>query len=817
MPSDRYQRNPRLVVSDLGATGYVVYVPPESKPLRFSTTAWMAIDALAMTALTHSQLQNHLTAIPPDHDNSESYIRWLLTKRVLLPVDTSAEDQSVRTNDAPRGKVASGIERFDDSGDIGEGNSIHLFTLNPVWPTGVQKMVLFLLRLQIWMVPPMMVIVLAYLCFFLLTPTPSAVNLLGVGASASTKADTLARIVIGLFGVNLLSTVMTWLAQSVTGLGDGKVILRFLFGFIPRFGVNPYKGAAMTSKKWSQESERALFCIAQPLLARLGLASTLILLLASGRLHNGLAGPQSYVIANIVLHISLFTGLIMALPFRISPGYRLMILLTRLPPNTLVQSVRHLYSVVEALIRFVVRRDRPSRIALKNSVSSWGDFGLLVFAFAFFVLIAVKLFLILFVAIPTLSSGLPDILGGASEIIFAIILLALLLRFIKISIITKFSKLRNKRSSIGSAQSDMNQHAASSRSSSSQSAADHPRSKQSIILLCLIIGLILCIPINRTVSGSVVVSTERDLTVRAPADVRITGIFQSGPSAKVIPQGTPLIQLQSQQLDRDLYQSSSELEELRNELSTLTEQRQADSSIINELRDSLKISNKATQLLENQLLAMKTLTEEGAFSQKMTEDILLNSYELQENEKLKVQQFLELQAQLQTADLRIRSIQEAIKNSIVWKQSLEKEKIKMKVEMPFDGLITSSTSGLMWSFVSKGESLLELTEGSLNLVNILLPDHDRSLVKIDQKAEVRLYAQPNQPLDAVIQSIRPSSELIDDKVYFQASLRLSEPLSPQLLQSSGAARIKTGTTNLFLLIIDSLGRFVQVDLWSWSP
>jgi hypothetical protein len=137
--------------------------------------------------------------------------------------------------------------------------------------------------------------------------------------------------------------------------------------------------------------------------------------------------------------------------------------------------------------------------------------------------------------------------------------------------------------------------------------------------------------------------------------------------------------------------------------------------------------------------------------------------------------------------------------------------------MPFDGLITSSTSGLLDSFHSKGDSLLELKEGSLNLVNVLIPDHDRSLVKTDQSAIVRLYANPNQNLNAVVQSIRPSGELIDQKVFFQASLRLSDPLSPQLLQSSGAARIKTGQINLFTLIIHSIGRFLSVDVWSWTP
>ena len=139
------------------------------------------------------------------------------------------------------------------------------------------------------------------------------------------------------------------------------------------------------------------------------------------------------------------------------------------------------------------------------------------------------------------------------------------------------------------------------------------------------------------------------------------------------------------------------------------------------------------------------------------------------------------------------------------------------IHMPFDGLITSTTSGLMGSFFAKGDTLLELREGSLQVVNVLVPDHDRALIQVNQEAAVRLYANPNQSLTARVQSIRPSSELIDEKVYFQVSLRLEEPLSPNLLQSSGAARIKSGSSNLFLLMLSSIGRFVRVDIWSWMP
>lgn len=815
MSSERFLRNHKLVVSDLGGTGFAVYVPPEPKPLRLPASAWLAIDSLAETELTHSQLRQQLNLIPPGHETFEHYLQWLVSKRILIRVQQPEEGSSLQSRASSHQKVNRKTGQAGQSGDASESNSIHLFTLEPRWPAPVQVTLLRLLRLQIWMAGPMLLIVLAYLAFFLLAPAPSALHLSGASAAVSTRVDVLGRVLIGLLGVNLLSTALTWLAQSVTGLGDGKVLLRLLFGFIPRLGVNPYKGPAMEANKWTPETGDALLCVSQPLLTRLGLASILIVLMASDRLQAGLAGAQLYSLANIVLHICLFTGLLLALPFRVSPGYRIMILLTDLPPNMLSQSVRHLYIVVDALIRWLLYRNRASRDALKTSIKSWRDIAFLAFALCFIALITAKVLVVLFVAIPRLAAGLPELLGGASKFVFTLILLVLLIRFIGISTVPKLAKLSKKRSKpVGS---KMSNDELLPSLTASPSEKNQSRSRIIMAWLLLVVGLILVIPIDRAVTGSVVVSTARDLTVRAPADVRITKIFQSGPSTQVIPAGTPLIRLQSQQLDHDLNQSISELEKLRSELNTLTEERQSNTAILREIRSSLKISQQADQVLENQLKASQALIQQGAFSQKMADEILLRSYELQGNEQQKIQQILELQAAIRNLELRIKSTQQAINQSLTWKQSLLQEKQKLNVQMPFDGLITSSTSGLMLSFVSKGEPILELKEGSLNIVNVLMPDHDRSLVRVNQRAEVRLYAQPDQPLSAVVQSIRPSSELINEKVYFQASLRLSEPLTPQLLQSSGAARIKTGQTNLLMIVRDSLGRFIRIDVWSWTP
>ena len=809
--SNRYFLNPNLIANDLG-DNFALYVPPDPKPLRLAASIWQVISALRDVQLSEAEWSRRLGELQDIEENSWQDFPWLLNNRILLPIQQQFPDSLNKKDSASDRASAVPMSSIDD---VTESRSLHLFTWNPSWPTPLKTFLLYGLRFQLWLAGPMLLVIFAYLFFFLLSPAPSALNLFGSWVQIPSEVNVLFKILIGLLTVNLFSTSSTWLVQSITGLGDGKIVLRFLFGFIPRFGVNPYKGIALRSNQWTDESRNALLCISQPLLTRLAMASLLIVLITSGRIPFSLGGAWMYSTAHIVLQISIISFLILALPFRMSPGYRLMILLTDLPPNTLSQSVFKLYDTIRRLIRWLASRDSTSFDEFQSSLSTRRDVGLFVLAIVFTLLLCGKLLLIIFLVIPRLAYGLPQILGGASQLIFSLILFVLLWRFVSKSILPKLLKLTSRSVS----------------SSSSVSQPDDVRSHSSLFMLSearlsqsqkkwvatSVVVVLLFLPIDRTVTGSVLVSSERDLTVRASEDLHIIQILKSGPSTNIITTGTPLLQLDSKQLERDLHQSAYDLVQLRKELSTFQEEQKANQNILIQVVGSLKTHKQIGQLLDDQLEDLEALAKVGALSRQALQESLLTHLNFEEQARLKFQSLLELEAERETLEIKMTETENAIEQVAIWRNSLIERKQQLTITMPFDGLITSSTSGLLDSFHSKGDSLLELKEGSLNLVNVLIPDHDRSLVKTDQSAIVRLYANPNQNLNAVVQSIRPSGELIDQKVFFQASLRLSDPLSPQLLQSSGAARIKTGQINLFTLIINSIGRFLSVDVWSWTP
>ena len=815
---DSYCLNPKLIVSELADSCVAVYAPPDPTPYRLTNKLWLSLQAWEKETKSVDQWKEHLF-YPGSTDGLDHDLQGLLDKNILIPAHIS-DDQLPVEPSARESSEESADRQFPQAGqgddDIGESASINLIKINPLWPDWLRYFFLSILRLQIKLLLPVLLIIVGYLLFLVFAPASSSLNFYSSISEIDSNFDVLIAVLIGLLSVNLVSTFTTWLAQSVTRTGDGRIVLRFLFGFIPRLGVNPYSGPALRQRQWTAESSHAFLCIAQPLLVRLTLSAILIVLLASGRLHGGLAGSQLYSLANVVLQISLISFLILALPFRMSPGYRLMILLTDLPPSTLGRSVSHLYLVFTLLSNWIKNRDQESEVALKATLSSKRDVGLVLFALVFFGLVVAKLIIIVYFVIPRLASGLPAILGGASEYIFAIILFALLWRFLRITIVPKLTPLKSKTLIRSRRQIEDAQDYLDSSQSLSPPNRYFTRFKKNRVLL-LLAGAILVVPIDRTITGSVVVSSERDLTVRAPDDVSLVAVFQKGPSSEIIGVGTPLAELQSAQLERDLFQISSDIVDLKKSIDGLEEDLKANQKVLLEVKKSLDSYKKAGKIIKDQLIEIQQLSVIGAVSKQAAQELLLQSYELQEEERLKIQKQMELEADLQETGINIKAAKQSLAQSLEWQRSLLSKKKDLMIVMPFDGLITSTTSGLMGSFFAKGDMLLELREGSLQVVNVLVPDHDRALIQVNQEAAVRLYANPNQSLTARVQSIRPSSELIDEKVYFQVSLRLEEPLSPNLLQSSGAARIKSGSSNLFLLMLSSIGRFVRVDMWSWMP
>lgn len=813
-----YCLNPNLIVSELSGSGFAVYAPPEPSPYRFNNELWTALSAWKGKRSSKEEWVSYLLESTISDDKSYDF-KGLVDINILVPVEIPVDTQEQTNNQYLNQDIlASKFSPNEQSNsDVGESTSIKLIKINPLWPNSLRRFLLSLFWLQIKLLPLTFFIVSFYLLFYLVGPVASGSLFYDSVFVTNTNFDALSRVLVGLISVNLFSTITTWLAQSLTGNGDGWFVLRFIFGIIPRFGVHSYSGSALRSDNWSAESNKAFLCIAQPLLSRLFLSSTLILLISSGRLQGNVEDSYIYSLANIVLQISLVSFLILALPFRMSPGYRLMILFTDLPPSTLGQSVSKFYLFCSLILNRIRVNTKESRDEISDFLSSKRNILLISFASIFLCLMLAKLFLISFVAIPRLATGSPELFGRASQFIFTILLFALLFRFVRLSIVPKLAAIKSRTSFKDSKTVDQKNEQTMNKSKLNiqDYVSSENFSRKSLIIAFS--GLVLFFPINRTITGSVVVSNERDLTVRASDDVRLLSVFEDGPSTRIISQGTHLIQLESIQIEKDLSLANTQIVEYKQNIDTLRAQLNTVNSLLLEADKSLSSYKRSIDILTLQINDASQLLEMGAVSKQYLQELFLSLYELEEEERTKLQEKIQLESDINDIRIKIQASESSLIESSSWLEALLNKKKDLLIRMPFDGLITSNTSGLKGSFFPKGESILELREGSLHIVNVLVPDHDRSLINVGQEAVVRLYANPNKSLLASVSSIKPSSESIDEKVYFQVSLRLNEPLSPSLLQSSGAARINAGNSNLLFLTLTSIGRFINVDVWSWTP
>ena len=160
---ERLQCNPRLIANDLGDSGFVLYVPPNPRPLRISSNLWQIINSAQQSELTLDEWKCLLVNqegldINPRHD-----LDWLIRERVLLRV-TQSTPEKFHDN----GADIHSADEVLEIGDISESNGLLLFTLNPSWSPLLRRVLRQILQLHLTLSLPMGLIVLAYLLFLFL-------------------------------------------------------------------------------------------------------------------------------------------------------------------------------------------------------------------------------------------------------------------------------------------------------------------------------------------------------------------------------------------------------------------------------------------------------------------------------------------------------------------------------------------------------------------------------------------------------------------------------------------------------------------------
>ena len=216
---------------------------------------------------------------------------------------------------------------------------------------------------------------------------------------------------------------------------------------------------------------------------------------------------------------------------------------------------------------------------------------------------------------------------------------------------------------------------------------------------------------------------------------------------------------------------------------------------------------------------------------------------LREEELMRQQGLVEVGALSQLAlsqlESRHRAQQSQVAASRQRLQELLQEQQELTVQAPFDGLVMerfaeprsyvapSASSAGNTSGASK-TSLLTLGTG--HQVVAALPDNEVDRLQLNQNAEVVLDAFPNQPLDAQVELIAPRSQVNDNVVTFDVTLKLladnsrlrygmsgdvqflTEELSPTPVVPTVAIVTRSGQSGVYVVGRDDQPTFRSIAL-----
>ena len=216
---------------------------------------------------------------------------------------------------------------------------------------------------------------------------------------------------------------------------------------------------------------------------------------------------------------------------------------------------------------------------------------------------------------------------------------------------------------------------------------------------------------------------------------------------------------------------------------------------------------------------------------------------LREEELVRQQGLVEAGALSQLAlsqlESRYRAQQSQVAASRQRLQELLQEQGELTVQAPFDGLVmerfaeprsyvTPSGSGAGNTSGATKTSLLSLGTG--HQVVAALPDNEIGRLQLNQEAMVVLDAFPNQPLDAQVNIIAPRSQVNDNVITFDVTLKLladnsrlrygmsgdvqffTEELSPTPVVPTVAVVTRSGQSGVYVVGRDDQPTFRSIAL-----
>jgi multidrug resistance efflux pump len=830
--------NPRIKCSPPVSDRFTLYFGDRNTTASVHVEEWNQLSLLLKEGSSPAEIH---AACLPFIDNQafpdpETYFRWLKQSGIVLQASSSPAGLQV-----PRSQSTYETERRDKP-TVGEVKKFCLIDVANI----LDKLQLNVprafvtLQLILWPILAGLFFLSVYLFYF----SPTAIG--PTITHGSNALFGIARVLTLFLGVNFIGTIFPIIASIALGINDSKLYFQWSLGFHPGFSKD------YTFKEYRERAtpEERAFLIGQSLLARMYLATiSIFLLVLYLRIPSASQGWVTSILLAIV-QISLIDIFFDLIPIGNTTATKLLALRGVIPKGLLLLTVQ----------RMKVNIDHLRHGRLHKLRHFWSFVYLVLFALT----IGLKLAMLFLLIVPSLSTEVPLILGYWTPNIVRITLVFLILRYFFIRLSARFAPGIPSSPPLGDRQpfpvderhpSRLPLGPSSPSPSPKGTVARFARLLRSKRVLLLLLLLVLFLPFPATISASTVVTESKGLDIRASEGAIITQLNAEGPSEKKISKGLALMTLSSPELQasydstkQEIYILDAQIRAARIQLRSLESgsavlaTKSRDDELAIALADAKRYAaevvsiNDQLELIQQTILSYTRLVESGAVSELQLRTWLttreqlvgqlasaqgsLNSARAMINKAKRnkyVDQGIRLEEDLAAAKETLEGATRKRSQSIIELGSLNERLAKFKIVMPFDGVVSSTTSGLLNRRVAAGETLLTVKALPLTNLVALVPDYDRMKIDLDMECLVRFYSDPHRELTGRIASISSATVTKVNLKFIEVNIKINEELPTNYIGTMGYAKIVYGQTFLLNNLLEPIFRFLNLDLWSYLP
>jgi multidrug resistance efflux pump len=140
------------------------------------------------------------------------------------------------------------------------------------------------------------------------------------------------------------------------------------------------------------------------------------------------------------------------------------------------------------------------------------------------------------------------------------------------------------------------------------------------------------------------------------------------------------------------------------------------------------------------------------------------------------------------------------------------------IRAPVDGQVVSSLDETpLGAFLATGGLFAELEDNRVVIAEVEVPETTISEVGIGAPAELRLWSDPQTPIEGTVRSVAPRAEERDFGWIIRVQVEVPNPDGHLAANMTGFAKISAAERPAWQAFSRAIERFVVIELWSWVP